>query len=155
MKLCKTKRCRNPKPHWRRFCRKCQWRQLKERDPLRYSFYHLKNRAKQRGHEFSLTFDQYKDFALKTGYFERKGKTAESLSINRIDNSRGYHADNIEAVTLSYNSRLKYAPIPQWLKDEILGKSKAASAGGNGKRGSGGRMLIFQYDTTPPPTGSD
>ena len=71
---------------------------------MHYSFNKLRNRAKERGHAFHLTYEQYEQFALSSGYAERKGKTAESFSINRIDPERGYEVDNIECITLSENS---------------------------------------------------
>jgi hypothetical protein len=97
-------------------CSKCRARQWKERFPLRYSFHHLRNRARERGHTFEISFAQYKEFARSTGYADLKGKHSSSLSIHRIDNSIGYRADNISCVTMSENSRLQYAPIPDWLR---------------------------------------
>jgi len=71
--------------------------------------------------------EDYTRFWNESAYGERRGKTAQSLSINRIDNSRGYHADNIEAVTLSLNSRLRYAPIPGWFRAEVEKQSAEAA----------------------------
>ena len=105
---CKTKYCRGVVHETTRspFCSKCKMRKHKEKNPLRYAYTKLKSRAKERGHEFKLTFEQYKQFALETGYLEKKGKTADSLSIDRIDPSRGYEVGNIRAVTLRENARL-------------------------------------------------
>jgi hypothetical protein len=86
---------------------------------MKYSFGKLKHRAKERGHEFSLSLEDYEKFARETGYAELKGKTKHSLSIHRKNNSRGYHMDNISAVTLSVNSRLQWANIPDWLRAEM------------------------------------
>ena len=119
---CSTPRCRNivPASCRSKICSRCKNRLWAKQNPMRYSYGNLRRRAKERGHEFTLTFEQYCDFSKKTGYFEKKGKTAQSLSINRIDPNRGYHADNIEAVTLSYNSRLRFSAIPDWYKQQIL-----------------------------------
>lgn len=38
----------------------------------------------------------------------------------RKDPAKGYHADNIRALTLLLNSRLAHAKMPQWLKDEMI-----------------------------------
>lgn len=92
---------------------------MKEKDPLKYSFLHLKHRARQRGHEFTLTLEEYRAFALKSGYAEAKGKTATSLSIDRKDETKGYSADNIRAISLRGNTRRRYSNMPQWLKDEM------------------------------------
>lgn len=119
---CATNFCRGIvlKTHHNKFCRKCQWRRLKEKDPIKYAFLKLKGRARERGHAFHLTFDQYRKFAVETGYDKLKGKTKHSLSIHRKDNDKGYHPDNIEAVTLSLNSRLQWANLPGYLKEEML-----------------------------------
>jgi hypothetical protein len=41
---CVTKFCSGLRQVHNNYCRKCQWRRLKERDPLLYSFYHLNER---------------------------------------------------------------------------------------------------------------
>jgi hypothetical protein len=60
--------------------------------------------AKRRRKDFTLTINQFETFCKQTGYDEHKGKTANSLSIDRVNNDRGYHFDNIRAITLSENS---------------------------------------------------
>jgi hypothetical protein len=111
-KRCKTKFCRGvPSPGAKSpLCPKCKHRQFKERNPLRYFWTLLKSRARERGKEFGLSFEVYRKFALQSGYFEHKGKTSGSLSIDRIDNSRGYFEDNIRAITLGENARRNYVP---------------------------------------------
>ena len=82
---CKTPRCRgvvNKKTEHSPFCTTCRWLKWKEKNPLRYSFGNLKRRAKQRGKKFMLTFEEYRDFAIKTNYARLKGKTSMSLSID-------------------------------------------------------------------------
>ncbi len=125
---CLTKFCRGQtfKNHKNTLCPKCRSRRWKDRNPLRYFFGKLKNRARERGKEFSLTFDEYKQFCAATDYDKLKGKTKYSLSINRKNPSRGYHFDNIEAITLSLNSRLQFTNMPDYLKAEM----EAAIRGG-------------------------
>lgn len=111
---CLTPHCHgtvNKKKAHSPFCIKCKQARWKEKNPLKYSFGNLRRRAKQRGHEFSLTFEQYVEFSVKTGYARLKGKTSLSLSIDRKKNDRGYHADNIQAITLAENSRKQYVPF--------------------------------------------
>ena len=118
---CKTKYCRGvATPSGRSpFCAKCRHRRWKIDHPLKYSYNKLKYRAKERGHEFSLTFDAYEKFAVESGYAALKGKDGTSMSIDRIDPKRGYHADNIRMVTLAHNSRLRFAPLPDYLRAEM------------------------------------
>jgi len=110
---CAVKFCRRKvhKSEKSPICSRHRARRWKERYPLRYSFNKLRNRARERGHEFLLTFKHYEKFALESGYAEGKGKTAESFSINRIDENRGYSVDNIECITLSENSS-HHAKLP-------------------------------------------
>ncbi len=90
------------------YCSRCRSRRWKDKFPLHYSYKQLRNDAKRRQKEFSLTRDEYISFAIKTDYAKRKGKTSLSLSIDRIDNNRGYSADNIQAMTLAENSRKQF-----------------------------------------------
>lgn len=111
-KRCQTKRCRgfaygNCRSQ---YCSKCRTRRWKEKNPLKYCFNKLRNRAKERGHEFKLAFEEYCEFALKTDYFKLKGRTKYALSIHRKDDTKGYEKDNIEALTLSENIKLRFAP---------------------------------------------
>lgn len=110
---CRSKGCRNSvnaKKCHSPYCAKHRTRNWRDKYPLHYSFHNLRKRAAQRGKEFSLTREQYVSFAIKTDYARLKGKTSWSLSIDRIDNNRGYHYDNIEAITLSQNSRKQHVP---------------------------------------------
>ena len=64
----------------------------------------LKTNAKRRNKVFTLTFAEFSHFCITTGYDKLKGKTANSLSIDRIDNEKGYTVSNIRTITLSENS---------------------------------------------------
>lgn len=49
--------------------------------------------------------EEFEEFCNNTQYLEKKGIEAESLTIDRIINTRGYEADNIQSMTKSDNSR--------------------------------------------------
>lgn len=111
--LCSSRGCRNrarilkqgDKKYITKFCCK-HWRQRsKETNLVGYTFDALKQSAKRRGKEFTLTLDEFKDFCERTKYLELKGRTISSISIDRIDPTKGYSADNIQAVELGYNVR--------------------------------------------------
>lgn len=111
---CETPRCRgivNRKSEHSPYCTDCRRANWKASNPLRYAFGNLRRRAKQRGKDFSLTFEQYREFAIKTDYDKMRGKTSLSLSIDRINNERGYHFDNIQAITLRENTRKQFVPF--------------------------------------------
>jgi hypothetical protein len=105
--ICQTEGCQNEARLHRKLCHKCEKRKYREKYPLKYWYDTLKMNAKRRGKDFSLTLEQFETFCKQTGYNELKGKTASSLSIDRINNDRGYCFDNIRAITLSENSSKK------------------------------------------------
>lgn len=118
---CKTKRCRGitTKSGRSPYCAGCRYRRWRDKFPLHASFHALKQRAHERGKDFTLTREQYIEFAVKTNYAKMKGKTSMSLTIDRIDNNQGYHVWNIRCITLSENSRKLFTTMPDWMKDEI------------------------------------
>lgn len=130
---CKTKFCRGRTTEGGHspYCGKCRNRHWKERHPLKYSFHKLRNRAKERGHTFTITFADYERFALETGYAELKGRTKHCLSIHRKEDHIGYEPGNIQAVTVSLNSRLKWANIPDYIKAEMIEAEQRALAATN------------------------
>ncbi len=56
---------------------------------------------------FELTFDQFIEFDIQTGYVESKGRDKESLTIDRIESSKGYFVGNIRAITWQDNCAKK------------------------------------------------
>lgn len=88
------------------YCSKCQ----RLKNPEKYAYQTLKDNAKRRGKEFTLTFEQFSEFAVKTSYIARKGRKKDSLHIDRIYENNGYTKENIQTLTNSENVRkyLKY-----------------------------------------------
>ena len=76
-----------------------------KRNPLRHAYNCLKNNAKRRGKYFNLTYEQFKDFAIKTKYVDHRGRTADSYHIDRIDENEGYTIDNIQVLSNKDNVR--------------------------------------------------
>jgi hypothetical protein len=107
---CITPDCTNEAPKHRRFCYKCTKRKYREKYPLKYWYDTLKMNAKRRRKEFTLTQEQFNEFCKRTGYDKYKGKTANSMSIDRIRDCDGYHANNIRTITLSANTKRQYDP---------------------------------------------
>lgn len=71
--------------------------------PESYTYSLLKSNAKRRGKEFTLTLEEFKTFCQETGYLQGKGKKKKSMSIDRIDHTKGYSIDNIQILSLSEN----------------------------------------------------
>jgi len=101
---CLTPFCRRKARHLRHFCCTCQDRKWRAAHPMRYLLKNLRNHAKARGITFTVTFDQWVEFCLKTGYHEAVGVEPGSATVDRIDPRFGYHADNIRVLTHAENS---------------------------------------------------
>jgi len=71
--------------------------------PIRYAFTTLRDNAKRRGKVFTLTFQQFQEFAIKTQYMIKKGIWQDSYHIDRINEAKGYTPDNIQLLTNSDN----------------------------------------------------
>lgn len=100
---CTTQFCRNEAAKGRTKCWKCVKRQQRERNPIKESYYTLKYHAKERGKEFSLTFEEFEKFCKKTNYMIGKGRSKDGYHINRIDETKGYTVDNIQVLSNSEN----------------------------------------------------
>lgn len=99
---CSTKYCRN-KAAAAGKCNTCRSREWRKNNPIKYAYQNLKHNAKRRGKEFSITFDQFKEFCVKVDYLGKKGITAEGYHIDRIREEDGYHIDNIQLLQNSDN----------------------------------------------------
>jgi hypothetical protein len=104
---CATEGCTNERAINRRICNKCRTHKYRADHPLKAWYDILKMNAKRRRKPFTLTLDEFECFCKRTGYDEKKGKTADSLSVDRINDSEGYHAWNIQAITLRDNTLKK------------------------------------------------
>jgi len=109
-KKCVTPYCRNAARGGRRYCHKCESRKYKESNPLRYYYNITKQAARQRGKVWELSFEDYTEFCSKTGYHDGRGRTPASLTIDRIDPSKGYTRENIRCLSHSQNSTRRDLP---------------------------------------------
>jgi hypothetical protein len=89
----------------------------KEKNPTGYAFKNLKSRAKQRGHEFSLTQSEFRHFCDATDILDSRGKFKGCLSIDRRCPLRGYHAWNIRPLETVMNSRMKHSSMPAQMQE--------------------------------------
>lgn len=101
---CSTKSCRRSAAKNRKQCHTCRSANYRKKHPIRSAYLNLKANSKRRGIEFTLTLDQFNDFCFVTEYVAGKGRSRDSFTIDRIDNSRGYTVDNIQVMTKSANS---------------------------------------------------
>lgn len=47
--------------------------------------------------------DQFKQFCVETKYMDVKGREKDNYHIDRIDENKGYHIDNIQILTNTEN----------------------------------------------------
>ncbi len=117
---CCVKFCRNKvqKTEKSDKCAKHRAAAWKEKHPLKYHFNKLRNRAKERGHAFTLSFAKYEFICIEAGWVqENRGKTGNAYSIDRVRSAEGYHDDNVQVMTLSENCRKRYVERLAGLSD--------------------------------------
>jgi len=107
-------------------CSKCIKREYRKRNPMKAAFQNLRANASRRGKDFSLTFEQFKNFAIATNYIAGKGRQRNSFHIDRIREDEGYHINNIQVLTnhenlkkyhhLKYNKDERGVPVNYWVE---------------------------------------
>ncbi len=78
------------------------WR---EKNPLKHAYNSLKNNAKRRNKHFDLTFEQFKEFAIKVDYVTKKGRGRNAYHVDRKDEEGGYTLSNLQLLTNIENLR--------------------------------------------------
>ncbi|WP_338731744.1 hypothetical protein [Mangrovimonas cancribranchiae] len=97
-------------------CHKHYARKIRETRPRIARYNQFKQNAKRRGKAFSITFKQFCEFCDKTGYL-KNGLRGFNATIDRKDNTKGYHIDNIQLLTLrqnisKFNNVDRFAEVP-------------------------------------------
>jgi len=108
MGKCTTPYCRNESEKGRTICTKCIKRKYRENNKMKASYQNLKDNSKRRGKDFSLTFEEFKAFCIKTEYITKKGKNKDGYTIDRKEQDKGYHSWNIQVLTNSNNVKKYY-----------------------------------------------
>lgn len=112
-------------------CSTCRARKWRLEHPEKYAYNNLKNRAKQRGIHFDLSFDDFLKFCIKTKYIAGKGRSAEGLTVDRRDETKGYTLDNIQTLTLVQNIQKRYLSYDWQNRTAIVMRSIAPAAAAN------------------------
>lgn len=86
---------------------KSTWRvrQWREKNKIRAAYHCLKSHAKERGIEFKLGENYWKEFCNRTNYHILKGIKKHDLTVDRIDPRLGYIEGNIQVLTMNENRR--------------------------------------------------
>lgn len=88
--------------------RKRQSAARRSENPVRYLLNQARYRAKQKGEEFSITLEQLEIpshcpvFGIPL-FFTEGGRTKNSYSLDRLDNTQGYVAGNVRVISFWAN----------------------------------------------------
>lgn len=80
-----------------KYCNSCRSRITRAKDVIKYVFYNLRNRAKQRPKEFTITLPEFRQWCIDNNFPE------EGYSVDRAKNEHGYHIWNIQKLKLIDN----------------------------------------------------
>lgn len=105
--LCFEPRCRNLRRKDRRRCHTHDAQRKRAANPMWAAWRNLKDHAKDRGIPFKLKLWQFRKFAVKTDYLNRTGINGNCLTVDRIDNLKGYTFANIQPLTRIKNAEKK------------------------------------------------
>lgn len=104
--------CRKKKPKNRRICHRHREHRYKAKHLDTYTLNKLRQSARRRGIDFTLTLDEFRGFCARTNYLLLKGRSKEKATIGRINHDEGYHWWNIQLETNSLNSSRKHDNQP-------------------------------------------
>lgn len=91
---CKNKPCAKK----RGLCHKHYHRHRRIIDPVYNRYTDFRKHALERKKEFTITLDQFRQWCAKEGYLQ-KGRRGKAATVDRIDNTKGYHIWNIQLLT--------------------------------------------------------
>ena len=95
-------------------------RRWREHSPLKAAFATLRNNAKRRGIEFTLSLPDFALFCEQTNYLALKGLGPDDMTIDRINNYKGYEAGNIQMLTRRENSKQGRKGKPEYKHDPTV-----------------------------------
>lgn len=115
---CKTKGCGSRRAPGRSVCYRCRREAEKAANEVKYAYDTLRRNARRRGKQFEISLEDFAEFCAKTQYMAGKGVFRESLTIDRIDPTRGYVKGNLRAIPNGENVR-KYLTFD---RDQMTGQ---------------------------------
>lgn len=112
--ICCEPYCKNQRRKDRRRCHKCDCRRKRKANPMWSAWRALKDHAKERksqrwpnGIPFHLKLCDFIRFAKQSGYLNRTGINGHCLTVDRIEETRGYFKNNVQPLTRIKNSEKK------------------------------------------------
>jgi len=110
MKQCKSVGCFKPAAKDRNECNTCRSKRWIAKNRIRFTWHMIKKSAKRRNIIFFISYKYFEKLILKSGYIKSSGRLKDSLTVDRIDNEKGYIYGNLQVITKSENS-IKYHHI--------------------------------------------
>lgn len=104
-KTAKRYRSKNGRIHYLRRCSMHEQQRYVRNHPERAAFHSVRKCAKKRGHEFTITYEQFLEVITGTDYIKKKGLRAGDLTIDRIWQNKGYIPGNLRVVTRGFNTK--------------------------------------------------
>lgn len=98
VKRCATPMCNSKAAKGKNYCHKCVKRRWRENNPVKACFAALRDNAKRRGKDFKISFEYFVKFVVDTSYIMRKGIGREDMTIDRVEQDRGYEEDNLQVL---------------------------------------------------------
>lgn len=120
---CSTPYCRNVARKSRKLCCTCGTDAWRKKHPIRYLWHNLKHHAKDRGHDFTISYEWWEKFCERTQYHILKGREPNSLTVDRINETRGYHEGNVRVLRHECNFRRNFVP---YFRDNNIKTDRAA-----------------------------
>lgn len=106
---CETPYCRKTPAKYRRKCPTCRSREYRRKNPWNYFYLRLKNSAERRDIDFDLSLEEFRDlWERHPEKWEEKvsgvhGMSGSTWTVDRIRPEEGYHADNVQILSLRRN----------------------------------------------------
>jgi hypothetical protein len=135
-RTCWTRFCRGKRPTHGRICPKCKRRLERINNPLKAVFKTLRDNAKRRGKPFELTFEDFRQVVVESGYIDARGRHVGMLHIDRENPLLGYVRGNVRVLESGENSA----------KGATFDKAMWAAE----RRGEPYRQQLDFYDNPPP-----
>lgn len=80
-------------------------KKYRENNPQRYAYMTLRDNAKRRGKEFTITFEEFQRFCYRYKYIGKKGRTRDGYGVDRKDETKGYTLGNMRILKNGNNVR--------------------------------------------------
>ncbi|MEP2447374.1 MAG: hypothetical protein ABJI69_09110 [Balneola sp.] len=110
MSTCEAPYCQRIPQGNRKHCARCRKRLQRQNHPFRYFFNQHKQKAKQRGIDWLLTFEEFRQLWLAEPekWLSKLSGATSHWEIDRVNNNLPYHITNVQIITKTKNVQKYY-----------------------------------------------